>query len=199
MKYYLKKAFFILVYIVLTSFIAMAILLIDGQLALKVLLLLANLALFVYIVCGMAYQDGQKAYKVLTANDKEREYIIKTGEDRKLKEDEEYKVYKGFVIGFISCVPLVVMLIIHLIMGQNQQGNTSMSLSANYLYFFVSAFFNLDPNGVQEVVFYSSPYWSLISIPIIMLAHGICLILGARKIKMQYESVKSIHKSIYGE
>lgn len=199
MKYYLKKAFFILVYIVLTSFIAMAILLIDGQVALKVLLLIANLALFIYIVCGMAYQDGQKAYRVLTANDKEREHIIKTGEDRKLKEDEEYKVHKGFLIGFISCVPLVVMLILHWILAQNSQVNTNISESANYLYFFASAFFNLDPNGVYQAVVYASPYWSLLSIPPIMLAHGICFILGARKIKQQYESVKSIHKSIYGE
>ena len=111
MKFYLKKAFFILVYIVLTSFIAMAVLLIKGEIALKIILLIANLGLFGYIVCGIAYQDGQRAYKVLHSNDKEREYIVKTGEYRKLKVSEEYKAYKGFLIGFISCVPLVVMLL----------------------------------------------------------------------------------------
>ena len=101
MKFYLKKAFFIFVYLVLTSFIAMAIILIEGQTLLKVALLVANLGLFLYIISVMAYQDGQKALKVRIANDKEREYIIKTGEDRKINAQEEYKAYKGFLIGFL--------------------------------------------------------------------------------------------------
>lgn len=199
MKYYLTKGLFILVYIVLTSFIAMGILLIDGQVALRIVLLIANLALFVYIVCGMGYQDGIKAYKVMLANDKEREYIIKTGDYRKLKASEEYKVYKGFLIGFVSCVPLVVMLIIHLIIAPSGQESTNMSISANYVYFFISAFANLDPNEIYETLVYASPYWSLLSIPTIMLSHGITFILGARKIKSQQKAVKEIHKSIYGE
>lgn len=199
MKFYLKKAFFILVYIVLTSFIAMAILLIDGETALKIILLIVNLAFFMYIVCGIAYQDGQKAYKILHANDKEREYIVKTGEYRQLKVSEEYKAYKGFLIGLISCVPLLVMLIIHLIVSLNSPANTSVSETANYIYFFVSAFANLDPNGIYEAVIYASPYWSLLSIPPIMIAHGISFILGARKIERQYQTVKDVHKSIYGE
>ena len=199
MKFYLKKAFFILVYIVLTSFISMAILLIDGQVALKIVLLVANLGLFLYIVCGMAYQDGQKAYKILHANDKEREYIIKTGEDRKLKISEEYKAYKGFLIGFVSCVPLVVMLLIQFIISKFNPLDVSMGSTANYLYFFISAFANLDPNGVIEAAVYASPYWALLSIPPIMLAHGINFIFGARKIRRQYEQVKDIHKSIYGD
>ena len=113
MKYYLKKAFFVLVYVVLTSFISAAILLIEGQVALKIILLIANLAMFIYITFGIAYQDGQKALKVRIANDKEREYIVNTGEDRKIKVSEEYKWYKGLVIGFLTCVPLMVILIIH--------------------------------------------------------------------------------------
>ena len=199
MKFYLKKAFFILVYIVLTSFIAMAVLLIKGEIALKIILLIANLGLFGYIVCGIAYQDGQRAYKVLHSNDKEREYIVKTGEYRKLKVSEEYKAYKGFLIGFISCVPLVVMLLMQFIITQINPLNVSMGETANYLYFFISAFANLDPNGIYEAVIYASPYWSLLSIPPIMIVHGISFILGAKKIERQYQTVKDVHKSIYGE
>ena len=199
MSFYLKKAFFVLVYIVLASFIALAILSIEGDVVLKIVLLIANIGLYVYIMWGIAYQDGQKAYKVLTANDKEREYIIKTGEDRKIKTAEEYKSYKGFLIGFLSCVPLVIMLIVHFFTAQSGELNTGASETANLLYFFISAFANLDPGGIYETAIYASPYWSLLSIPPTMIIHGIAFILGARKIKLQQQAVKEMHKSIYGE
>ena len=199
MKFYLKKAFFIFVYIVLTSFISMAIALIDDQLALKVALLVANLALFVYIVCGMAYQDGQKAFKTRIANDKEREHIVETGEDIKLKRSEEYKPYKGFLIGFISCVPLLIILLIQYFTTGNDPAKLDTTNFANYIYFCFSAFANLDPSGVHEAVIYSSPYWALLAIPINMLAHGILFIVGAKKIEKQQQTVKNIHHSIYGE
>ena len=199
MKFYLKKAFFILVYIVLTSFIAIAVLTIQGEVALKIVLLVANLGLFIYIVWGIAYQDGQKAYKVLTANDKEREHIVKTGEYRKIKVAEEYKAYKGFLIGFISCAPLVLMLIIHLITSQNNPNGTGVARTANLLYFFISAFANLDPSGIYQEAIYASPYWALLSMIPILFAHGIAFILGAKKIEKQHQSVKDVHKSIYGE
>lgn len=199
MKFYLKKAFFIFVYIILTSFIAMAIAVIKGQTLLKVALLVANMGLFLYIVCMMAYQDGQKALKVRIANDKEREYIVRTGEYRKLNKSEEFAPYKGFLVGFVSCLPLIVILIINLIVSYTNLANTSVADVANYLYFCMGAFANLDPSGVHEAVIYASPYWSLLIVPLIMLANGIFFILGAKKIEKQYQKVKDIHKGIYGE
>ena len=199
MKFYLKKAFFIFVYIVLASFIAMAIAVIEGQVALKILLLVANLGLFIYIVCMMAYQDGQKALKVRIANDKEREHIIRTGEDININRSEEFKVYKGFLIGLVSCAPLLIFLALHLIISASNPANTTFSDISNYLYFFVGAFANLDPSEIYEAVIYSTPYWSLLAIPPIMLAHGICFIFGAKKVEKQHQAVKDIHRSIYGD
>ncbi len=199
MKFYLKKAFFIFVYLVLTSFIAMAIILIEGQTLLKVALLVANLGLFLYIISVMAYQDGQKALKVRIANDKEREYIIKTGEDRKINAQEEYKAYKGFLIGFFSCLPMIVLLIVGYISTSIDPTKTGAEEASNILYFFASAFANLDPSGIYEPAIYASPYWSLLALPPIMLTHGIFFMLGAKKIEKQHQTVKNVHRTIYGE
>jgi hypothetical protein len=147
----------------------------------------------------MAYQDGQRAYKTRISNDKEREHIIETGEDRKINRSEEYKPYKGFLIGFISCVPLLIILIVQFITIGNDPAKVDTTNAINYIYFCFSAFANLDPSGIHQAIIYSSPYWSLLSLPIIMLAHGILFIVGAKKIEKQHQTVKNIHHSIYGE
>ena len=199
MGYYIKKALFLMLYLLFTAVIAASILSIKGHGIFRLLLLLANLALFLYISFGITSQDGQKAYKVLLANDKEREYIIKTGEDRPLNLKGEYHIKNGFIIGALMCVPLVVLLIIHAIITNVDPANIGFGNMAGFLYMLVYAFFNIDFAGNIETVLYASYYWSLMAIPVIVVSQGLAYYLGAKKIRMQQEQIRKKHESIYGE
>lgn len=199
MSYCIKKALFLIVYLLFSAIIASGVLSIEGLAFLKIILLLANLILFLYISCGITYQDGQKAFKVRISNDKERERIVLTGEDCKLDLKGEYHISKGFIIGALSCLPLVVLLVIYAIMGSNNPDAQGMGQIAGAIYLLVYGFFNIDAYNVQTVVMYASYYWALLAIPVIVLSQGIAYYLGARKIECQQEKIKETHNRIYGE
>ena len=199
MKYYLKKSLFLIVYLLFTATIAASILSIEGLAVLKLILLIANLALFLYISCGITFQDGQKAYKVLVSNDKLRERIVETGEEITLNTKEEYHVKKGFIIGALACVPMVLLLIVHAIVTNSNPENIVFGQAAGVLYMNVYGFFNVDFLNVQSVVLYASFYWALLAIPLLIVAQGVSYYLGARKIMFQQEQIKNTHQRIYGK
>ena len=199
MKYYLKKALFIIIYLLFAGILANGALNIEGHWIFRLGLLIVNLALFLYISCGITFQDGQKAYKKLIANDGEREYMVKTGELREIDTKEEYHVSKGFIIGACACIPLVILLIIHAIATSSNPENTGAGNLAAFVYMLVFGFFNVDFASVQSAVVYASPYFALLSIPVIVIAQGIAYYLGARSIRGQQEKIKRTHQSIYGE
>ena len=115
--HYVKSAMVPFLYLIFMAFIAMGIVMInDNLLYLKIILSVLNISFYAYIVAMVFYKDGETALKTRLANDLERVQIVKTGEDRPLKLIEEYKPWKGFVIGGVACAPLVILLLIHTIL-----------------------------------------------------------------------------------
>ena len=191
MKFFLKQSFLPALYVVLMDFTAFGVCSMDAGVEwLQLILLIGNLALYVYVVAVMAFKDGQDAVKIRNANDVERRFIIETGEDRPLKEAEEYKPWKGFIPGLIVCVPLIIFIIVHTILLLC--GNTIewIEFAINVPYFLVS--------GVFAVLKVPNVYFTLLAIPFICGATGIPYILGARKYERQQEQIKQKHAKIYG-
>ena len=197
MKYYLKESIFPFVYVIFMSLIALSIEIIEGLLWLKILLAILNVGFYGVVVAGIAFKDGQDAMRVRYANDLERKEIIRTGEDRPLKINEEYKSWKGFAFGFISCVPLLVLLLLHTVLYL-ATGSVRLGAIASLLYLTFFIFFN--PNLIDSVtVSWYAYYGTLIALPIIMALTGISYILGAKKTERQQEMIKEKQRRIYGE
>lgn len=199
MKFYTKKVGFVILYTMFTGIIASGILSIEGLVVLKIGLLLANIALFLYISCGITYQDGQKSYKILLSNDREREYMIKTGDICDICTTNEYHIRKGFLIGVFACVPLIILLALNLIITSANPQNVVVGEIAGFLYLPIYAFFNLDVANVHQELMYAPYYWTLLIIPLLVISQGVAYYLGAKKIEAQQESIKRTHQSIYGD
>lgn len=211
MKYYLSHALLGLLYLFFSAITAFAILMIEGLIWLKVILLVLNLGLYVFIVATVAKKDGEDALKVRIANDLERKVIIQTGEDIQLKKGE-FAWWKGFVIGGVVCVPLVVLLIIHAILTSIDPTKTGAGAIAGFLYMMVFAFFRMDvvmgenvSTTVGSAVQTNMPleagffYWSLLAIPVIVLTIGIAYYLGGKKIELQQQKIKEKQRLLSGE
>ena len=205
MKYYLKQGVFPLVYVIFMSIIAFGILMIPGLVWLKALLAVLNVGLYAVIVSAVSYKEGQEAMKTLYANDLERREIVKTGENRPLKLHEEYKAWKGFMFGFIACVPLIVLLALHTIVYFATGSYMGLGAIAGIIYLMFFVFFRLNSTvsgtegeAVSSISWYTY-YGALIALPVIMLITGISYILGAKKIKRQYEMIAEKQRSIYGD
>ncbi|MBQ9734475.1 MAG: hypothetical protein IJV95_01325 [Clostridia bacterium] len=198
MWYYVKQGLLPFVYLFFTAITAFGILCIEGLVWLKVILLLLNIGLYVFIVAASSFKDGQEALKVRIANDLERLQIIRTGESLPLKLKEEYKPWKGFFNGFVACIPLLILLIIHTIVYLSGGGNGAGAI-AGFIYMMVFAFSRLNIGAVTTPINPAIYYWSLLAIPLIVLAAGIPYILGAKKIELQQQRIKEKQRSIYGD
>jgi hypothetical protein len=198
MWYYVKQAFLPFVYLFFMAMTALAIIVIKNELLwLKIILLVLNLGLYGFIVCATSFKDGETALKTRIANDMEREQIIITGEPRELKLKEEYKVWKGFFNGFIACVPLLFLMLLHTVLifafGEVYNGA---GVVAGLIYLMVFAFFRLDTSVVLTAGLY---YGTLVALPIIVLMTGIPYILGAKRVEYQQNMIKAKHREIYGD
>lgn len=201
MWYYVKQGLLPFIYLFFTAITAFGILCIEGLVWLKVVLLLLNIGLYVFIVSAASFKDGQEALKVRIANDLERMQIVRTGESLPLKLKEEYKPWKGFFHGFIACIPLVVLLIVHTIVMLTGGGNGAGAI-AGFIYMMVFAFSRVNINTGATAATPINPtiyYWSLLAIPVIVLATGIAYILGGKKIELQQQRIREKQRSIYGE
>ncbi len=192
---YLKQSmmsFFYLIFMIMTS---ICIGFLEAKfLWLKITLGILNIALYGVIIAGASYKDGQVAMRTRNANDMERENIIRTGKDIKLKLHEEYKPWKGFFAGLLTCVPLIALLIAHTILvfgiDPSLQGAGRI---AGLLY---NAFFMFFRFGeVTNVTFYGA----LVCVPFILVFVGVPYILGAKSVEDEQLKVKEIHKEIYGD
>lgn len=202
MKYYLKQGIFPFVYQLFMAMIAFGILAINELIWLKILLAVLNIALYLFIVASVAYKDGQEALKVQMANDLERREIIRTGEDRPLKLHEEYKPWKGFFFGFMACVPIIVLLLLHTIVYLATGSYMGLGTIAGIIGLMFFIFFRLDAsNATAEtaVVPWYTYYGVLVAVPILMLTMGIAYVMGAKKIMRQQEMIREKQRKIYGD
>lgn len=197
MKYLLKQTIIPIVYLIFMSIIAFGILCLGNNLTwLKIILSILNLALYGFIVGVVAKKEGEDALKVRIANDVERLQIIRTGEDRPLKLKEEYKAWKGFVVGLIVCAPLIILLIFHVILTSINPDLVGAGVIANFIYLSFGAFIRID-NTISLMDWHY--YFNLIAVLILPLITGIPYILGARKIKLQQEMILQKQRQIYGD
>ena len=197
MKYLLKQTILPIVYLVFMSIIAFGILCVGNNLTwLKITLSILNLALYGYIVGAVAKKEGEDALKVRIANDAERLQIIRTGEDRPLKLKEEYKTWKGFVVGLLACVPLIILLMLHVILTAINPDLVGAGAIANLIYLPFGAFIRID-SSISVVDWHY--YFNLIAVLILPLITGIPYVLGARKIQLQQEMILEKQRQIYGD
>ncbi|GEM_PF-1725278 len=205
MKYYLKQGLFPFIYLLMMAMIAFGITAISGLLWLKIILAVLNIALYAAVVVAVSYKEGQESIKVQHANDLERIQIIRTGENRPLKVHEEYKPWKGFMFGFIVCVPLIVLLGLHTILYLSTGSYRGLGAIAGLVYFMFFIFFTFGSSlsageaATGTTLPWYSFYGALIALPVIMLITGISYILGAKKIMRQQEMIKEKQRSIYGD
>ena len=200
--YYIKQAFVPLMYLLMFDIIALGILCIgDNLIALKVILLILNLGLYGFIMGAVAFKDGQMALKVRMANDLNREQIVKTGKELPLKLNEEYKPWKGFLMGANICIPLVILMILHVILTAGKDptlastSNTCGAISG-LIYIVVFAFAQVKST---TAIISTTYYITLVAIPFFVAVLGVCYWLGGQKIIRQQEMIKEKHRQIYGD
>ena len=197
--YYFKMTILLVVYNFFLSIISMAVLLIDNSLwGLKLALAIVCLLIYLVLTFIMLSKEGEQGLTIRNSNDIEREHIIRTGEDRPLKIKEEYKTWKGFFIGFLACLPVVVCMIIHLITYFASAGAVSgAGVLAGYIYMVFFAPVTLFIT--QEVALWWQFLFILYSVPVMMLTCGAGYIFGAKKQQARYDELKQKHREIYGE
>ncbi len=196
-KYFFRQMFFPLFYLLIMMMSSLAITVIDNNLLwLKYLLFALSFALYAVVIGAMSFKDGQEAVKTRHMNDLERLNIIRTGEDRPLDLLKEYKPWKGTISGLSACAPLIILMIIHtvcIIINPNIKWAGAL---AGFIYILVFGFFMPSLDMVVTAGYY---YFSLISIPALMLTTGIPYYLGAQKQLRLYKKVEDKHREIYGE
>ena len=148
------------------------------------------------MVITLCAKEGSTGYGVRLTNDANRRIIVQTGEDLPLKRAEEYAPWKGFAIGGIICIPLVILMIIHTIFIIAGQPNEVPGAIASFVYMVVYAFTRLDLNSAVGIYDY---YYTLLFVPVVCLSSGISYIFGAMKIERQQRMIKKIHKEIHGD
>lgn len=200
MKYYLKKTARAFIYILLTLALSIGTMASKGSndnVVVPFLMALLNVAILTLSLGVIFYKEGQKAYRILTENDLNRKRIIETGKNYPLKEAEEYKPYKGVLIGLCVCIPLVFLLLVHLVVSLATNGQVRvLGIIASVVYMVLYSPF--------AVFFSANVYWYkffylLYAIPYFCLAIGLPYYLGGRKKRLQREEINKTHKEIYGD
>lgn len=196
MGFYIKKAVFPFVYLFFMAITAFGILCIkESLLWLKIILAVLNLGLYCFIVAGVFYKEGQEAVKIQHANDLERREMIRTGTVRPLKLKEEYKPWKGYFIGFIACVPLILCMLVHSIIMLAGGTSRAFGVAGGFIYFVVFVFFNFSGKTLGMADY----FYALAAVPLIILLAGVFYNLGARKIKLQQKRINEQRAQIYGK
>ena len=196
MKYYLKSVVIPFIYLFFTAFTAVGFLGIEKIAEpLRIIIFIINVLVLLFIVSAFAFKHGEQAYKDLLFNDVERRIMVEQNVVRPLKLHEEYKPWKGFVMGLLICVPLVLFLIPHSIIaisGGSYQGMGYIGSLLYYCFFIFIQYFSVE-------LTVSSYFWMLLIIPIFALASGVPYLLGAKKARKVEEKILEQHKYIYGD
>ncbi len=202
MWYYLKQCLISFGYMLFLTMGANFVALMGGQdgqnlIWLKWIFSIIMVVSYILLVSICYYKEGEGDYKKLLANDLERKRIVETGDFIEINEREEYKPWKGFLYGAITCAPLIILLILHTIIGLASGGeNLNAGALAGYIYLPFFIFFHMDIN--VDLVF-ADYYLALFAVPIIVLSTGIPYIMGTFKAKKTQAIVEQRRKEIYGK
>lgn len=160
----------------------------------RIILGVISLAIYILCVTGIMLKEGENAFAKLLANDIERKNMIETGKDFNIDDRTEYKPYKAFLSGLICCIPLIVLLIIHLII--REPGETSqMSKIAEILYSPIFIFFG-NYKVSNEISFYLGSALTIVLFPCFL---GVPYVLGAHKRKAQNDAIVDLNKYLHGD
>lgn len=198
MKYYFQKAAFPVVYLVLTAVTAFAGLSLSNSLmALKIIIGIIDVALYTYFVAFFALKTGEEAMSVRYNNDVTRAEMVRTQRALPIKQHEEYKVWKGFFLGFLSCIPLIILWIVHLtIITATGKAASQVGGFTMLLYLVVIYFFNLDVNLISAATGF---YYTALYLPYMVILTGVFYLIGARRTQRSREAAARKLKDIYGE
>ncbi len=195
MKYLLRLTIVPLVYLLCFAFSMVAIASIDGFNALvKSLIGVLFLLLYIVLVSAVMIKEGQDAYGVLLSNNSQRRYMIETGKVVDFNTAKEYKAWKGFVVGLMCCIPLVVMLLLHTI--SFPRGDTSrVSIICEMMY---AVFYSIGRTyqHTNERGFYIGAIVIIFSLSIM---NGVPYMIGARHRRLQQKKIKRINEELHGE
>lgn len=199
MKYYLKKFLFLFVYVIMMDIVSFGAISIQTELWVRVLLSVLSIAMYLLIVVIFGYAEGKLAEKALFSNDNNRRFIIETGKDIPLKEHEEFKAWKGFVIGASACFPMILGLIVHLIVYLCTGTVTAVggATSICYMLFYAPIFAGYLVSETPAP--WASYFIMLYGVVATTLAFGISYIAGAAKMRKEYDKIREKQKTIYGE
>ncbi len=196
--YYVKQALFGFVYLLFLAVSALGIMLIEN-IALVIVLLCLNLGLFIFLMFMYFIKEGEHAKEIKRANDLERREIIRTGEDRPLKEIQEYKPWKGFLTGALMAVPLLVFLLLYaLIYACGGSENNFAGAVANFMYTPFFAFISvLLPEGAT--LSFGQYFIILYCIPFLSASAGVPYLIGAKKQQKKYDKIMDKQRMLYGD
>lgn len=134
MWYFFKQSIFLIGLMLFMVMTCVAILQITVPWVMLIVALL-NLSLYATAVILIFYREGEKAWKLRQANDMERLRIVRTGMDIKINTTEEYSLWKGFIFGLASTVPLIIALIVHTFMGPDNLIVGQVSVMVYYVFY----------------------------------------------------------------
>ena len=177
------------------AIIALGINQIGDNAVVKIVLLSLNLAFYIFLVGSLAFKDGDDALNVRIANDLDRKEMIKTGIPKKLNLTEEYKPYKGFIFGIVTCFPLIVLMIIHAIYFFNGSEYMGMGAIADALYNMFTSFYKVFVSEMTSVDY----FFALIALPVISLTTGIPYIIGGLRRERIQLRIEKQQREIYGD
>ena len=194
MKYILRLTIAPLIFFIFFIVIAMGIYALNAGDVLRIIL--GGLSFIMLLLClgGIMVKEGEDAIKTLLANDIQRREIIRTGKDVELNVSKEYRPWKGFIVGLILCIPLVIFIILFNPNGV-QEGVLNFGKLAEVVY---SPFYVLvgDFSKTTSLHFYIGAIIVLVCFPLML---GIPYILGAHIRKNQTKIAKELHKNIHGD
>ena len=199
MKFYVRQAVFPFFYMIFVSLMSFFISLIN-ILWVREILYLLSLSVYFFIIGASFFQRGQEAIKTRETNDMERREIIRTGEDRPLKLDEEYQPWKGFFIGFIVTWPLIFLMLLHFILTLVTNGTfLFFGGAANVVYLAFYAPYSVLVLIDGAIISAWHYFFVLYAVPVIICLAGVCYILGAKKQQREIDKIEDTKKSIYGD
>lgn len=192
LSYFMKEFFVVNMYLIMFALIDLGVLCIgDNLIWLKLILCGAVLVAFIIIVGLFIGKEAETAVKVRRGNDLNREHIIKTGKDLPLNLAEEYKPWKGFAMGAMTCIPLLVFMGIQMLTNTpGVEANPGGAIAA-FLYMVVFSFLRVD----SRVDILPADYnYIFLAIPLIILTVGISYIIGAKIAMKKHERILASHR-----
>ena len=194
MKYILRLTIAPLVFFIFFIIIAMGIQALNAGDVLRVILGCLAFILLVLCLGGIMLKEGEDAIKILLANDIQRREIIRTGRDVEINVSKEYRPWKGFIVGVIFCIPLVIFIILFATNGV-QEGMLNFGKLTEVVY---SPFYVLvgDFNKTTSLDVYIGAIFVLVCFPLML---GIPYVLGAHRRKNQTRIAEEMHKNIHGD